>query len=378
MLNLQTILTDLIAFESITPTDAGCQDYLIQHLEALGFTCTRFDNAPVSNFFAQIGNHHTGPLFVFAGHTDVVPTGDIKQWHTNPFELIIKNKHAFGRGTADMKGSLAAMLIAAEKFITNYSEFKGSLGFLITSGEEGDDFDNGTPYVMSELAKQNIKPTYCLVGEPSSHTQLGDTLKIGRRGSLTGHFIFEGKQGHVAYPHLAENPIHTLAPALDALVQHIWDAGNEHFPPTSLQITHIESGGEANNIIPGTLILQLNIRYSTEQTSEKLIAAIQAHFKKYQLNPNITWRLNGKPFLTPPGTLVNACVDAITEHTKNAPELSTSGGTSDARFIAPFGVEVVELGPINATIHQINECVDLDDLDALSIIYYKIMEKIHG
>ena len=376
MLNLKEILTQLIAFESITPTDAGCQDYLIQQLEPLGFTCTRFDNVPVSNFFARMGT--TEPLLVFAGHTDVVPVGDIKQWQTKPFELQVTNNQAFGRGTADMKGSLAAMLIAAERFLQNQPNFKGSLGFLITSGEEGDDFDKGTPYVMAELAKQNIKPTYCLVGEPSSHTQLGDTLKIGRRGSLTGHCIFKGKQGHVAYPHLAKNPIHTLAPALSALVQHTWDTGNQNFPPTSLQITHIESGGEANNIIPGELVLQFNIRYSTEQTSTKLIAAIEAHFEKNQLKPEITWRINGEPFLTPPGILVNACIDAITEHTNQTPELSTSGGTSDARFIAPYGVEVVELGPINATIHQVNECVNLDDLEALSIIYYKIMEKIHG
>jgi succinyl-diaminopimelate desuccinylase len=376
MLNLQDILTQLIGFKSITPTDAGCQDYLMQQLEQLGFTCTRFDNPPVSNFFARIGTAE--PLFVFAGHTDVVPVGDMKQWQTKPFELQVKNNIAFGRGTADMKGSLAAMLIAAERFIQSHPNFKGSLGFLITSGEEGDDFDNGTPYVMAELEKQNIKPKYCLVGEPSSHTQLGDTLKIGRRGSLTGHCVLKGKQGHVAYPHLAENPIHTLAPALSALVQHTWDTGNQHFPATSLQITHIESGGEANNIIPGELILQFNLRYSTEQTSEQLMTAIEAHFETYQLQPKITWRINGEPFLTPPGVLVNACIDAITAHTNQAPELSTSGGTSDARFIAPYGVEVVELGPINATIHQVNECVNLDDLDRLSAIYYELTKHLLG
>ena len=331
-------------------------------------------NAPVSNFFARIGDAE--PLFVFAGHTDVVPTGNLNQWKSNPFELHIKDNLAFGRGTADMKGSLAAMLITAERFIKNNPNFKGSLGFLITSGEEGSDFDKGTPYVMAELAKRNIKPTYCLVGEPSSTTTLGDTLKIGRRGSLTGHFIFKGKQGHVAYPHLAENPIHTLSPALSALVQHTWDTGNEHFPPSTLQITHIESGGEANNIIPGELILQLNIRYSTEQTSKKLMTAVQTHFEKHDLHPKITWRINGEPFITQSGALVNACVNTITKHTQKAPELSTSGGTSDARFIAPFGVEVVELGPINATIHQINECVDLDDLKTLSMIYYDILKNL--
>ncbi|MDF1645443.1 MAG: succinyl-diaminopimelate desuccinylase [Legionellaceae bacterium] len=374
MLDLKALLTALIAFKSITPTDAGCQDYLIEQLQQLGFTCERFNHAPVSNFFARIGD--TEPLLVFAGHTDVVPTGDLNQWHSNPFELHIKDKQAFGRGTADMKGSLAAMLIAAERFIKNHPHFKGSLGFLITSGEEGNHFDRGTPYVMAELAKKNIKPTYCLVGEPSSTTQLGDVVKIGRRGSLTGHFIFKGKQGHVAYPHLAENPIHTLAPALSELVQYTWDTGNEHFPPSTLQITHIESGGEANNIIPGELTLQLNIRYSTEQKSEKLMTAIQSHFEKYKLTPQITWRVNGEPFITQSGALVNACVDAITTHTQNAPALSTSGGTSDARFIAPYGVEVVELGPINATIHQVNEHVHLDDLEHLSVIYYEITKRL--
>ena len=374
MLNLQAILKTLIAFKSITPTDVGCQDYLIQQLTALGFTCERFDNAPVSNFFARIGDAE--PLFVFAGHTDVVPTGDLTQWHSHPFELHVQDKLAFGRGTADMKGSLAAMLIAAEQFIKNHSDFNGSLGFLITSGEEGDDFDKGTPYVMAELAKQNIKPTYCLVGEPSSTSKLGDTLKIGRRGSLTGHFVFEGKQGHVAYPHLAENPIHTLAPALSELVQHTFDTGNEYFPPSTLQITHIESGGEANNIIPGELTLQLNIRYSTEHTATQLMNAIHTHFEKHGLHPKTNWRVNGEPFITQSGKLVHACVDAITKNTKKAPELSTSGGTSDARFIAPFGVEVVELGPINASIHQVNECVDLDDLEKLSIIYYDILKHL--
>ncbi|MCH9757146.1 MAG: succinyl-diaminopimelate desuccinylase [Gammaproteobacteria bacterium] len=374
MLDLKTLLTALIAFKSITPTDAGCQDYLMKQLKQLGFVCERFDKPPVSNFFARIGDAE--PLLVFAGHTDVVPTGHLDQWDNDPFELQVKNNQAFGRGTADMKGSLAAMLVAAERFLKNHPHFKGSLGFLITSGEEGNDFDKGTPYVMAELAKRNIKPTYCLVGEPSSTAKLGDVLKIGRRGSLTGHFIFKGKQGHVAYPHLAENPIHTLAPALSELVQHTWDTGNEHFPPSTLQITHIESGGEANNIIPGELTLQLNIRYSTEQTSDKLITAIEAHFKKHKLNPTISWRVNGEPFITESGALVDACVHAITKHTQQTPELSTSGGTSDARFIAPFGVEVVELGPINATIHQVNECVNLDDLEALSMIYYDITKRL--
>ncbi len=374
MLDLRALLSELIAFKSITPSDAGCQDYFIEQLEALGFSCERFDNAPVSNFFARVGDAE--PLLVFAGHTDVVPTGNLSQWNSNPFELHIENNHAFGRGTADMKGSLAAMLIAAERFLKEHPKFHGSLGFLITSGEEGDDFDKGTPHVMEELSKRDIKPTYCIVGEPTSHTKLGDTLKIGRRGSLTGHFIFKGKQGHVAYPHLAENPIHTLAPALSELVQHTWDTGNEHFPPSTLQITHIESGGEANNVIPGELTLQLNVRFSTEQTSEKLMAGIESIFKQHQLQPEATWRINGEPFITSSGALVDACVAAIETQTKITPELSTSGGTSDARFIAPFGVEVVELGPINKTIHQVNETVSLEDLQTLSTIYYEVTKRL--
>ena len=373
-LDIKTLLTELIAFKSITPHDAGCQDYLAKHLKALGFACQRFDNMPVSNLFARIGT--AGPLFVFAGHTDVVPVGKRTKWLSDPFVLHTDGDMLFGRGTADMKGSIAAMLVAAERFIQTHPNFEGSLGFLITSGEEGDDYNNGTPHVMAELKAQGVMPDYCIVGEPSSHTKLGDTLKIGRRGSLTGHFCFHGKQGHVAYPHLAENPIHTLAPALSELVQHTWDTGNEHFPPTTLQITHIEAGGQANNIIPGELTLQLNIRYSTEQTSDKLIEYIETHFKQHNLNADISWTLNGEPFVTESGALLTACVDAITTHTGTAPECSTGGGTSDARFIAPYGVEVVELGPINASIHQVNERVTLSELEALAEIYYQITKQL--
>jgi len=281
-----------------------------------------------------------------------------------------------GRGVADMKGSLAAMLVAAERFLHSHPKFTGSLGFLITSGEEGDDYDNGTPHVMAELKAQGITPDYCIVGEPSSHTKLGDTLKIGRRGSLTGHVCFHGKQGHVAYPHLAENPIHRLAPALNELVQHTWDTGNAYFPPTTLQITHIEAGGEANNIIPGELTLQFNLRYSTKQTADKIIKHIETLFKQHHLTADIRWTLSGKPFITESGELLTTCVDVITEQTGNAPDCSTSGGTSDARFIAPYGVEVVELGPINASIHQVNEHVTLSELNALADMYYQIAKRL--
>ena len=275
-----------------------------------------------------------------------------------------------------MKGSSASMLIAAARFVKAYPDIAGSLGFLITSGEEGDEFDLGTPYVMEKLHKEGIHPDYCIVGEPSSSYHVGDVIKIGRRGSLTASLELHGKQGHVAYPHLAENPIHKIAPALTELTSTLWDEGNAHFPPTSLQITSIQSGGKAGNIIPGELTLQFNFRYSTEQTDATLKNAVEACFTRHQLNPVITWRLNGKPFLTSRGRLLESSVAAITALTNQKPELSTSGGTSDGRFIAPYNVEVLELGPVNATIHQVNECVSLADLETLSDIYYQVCESL--
>jgi len=367
---LRDILEKLIAYPSITPHDVGCQDYMIQMLDSIGFHCQRFDSSPVSNFFAQIG---TGtPCLVFAGHTDVVPVGDHSKWLTAPFCLQEKNGMLYGRGVADMKGSLACMLIAAQRFVVTHTDFKGSLGFLITSGEEGDDYHLGTPYVMAKLKEQGIHPDYCIVGEPSSTQRVGDVLKIGRRGSLNAKLTLHGKQGHVAYPHLADNPIHRVSPALAELASIHWDEGCAHFPPTSLQVTHIHSGGEANNIIPGELTLHFNIRYSTEQTASKLKAKVEACFVNHGLNPTIDWRLSGEPFLTSQGHLLSSCINAIQLHTGHTPELSTSGGTSDGRFIAPFGVEVVELGPVNATIHQVNECVSWADLETLAEMYYSV------
>ncbi|STX47843.1 succinyl-diaminopimelate desuccinylase [Legionella hackeliae] len=268
------------------------------------------------------------------------------------------------------------MMIMAERFIKQYPQCSGSLGFLITSAEEGDDFALGTPYVMAELAKQGIKPQFCIVGEPSSSQVLGDVIKIGRRGSLTGKLNLHGKQGHVAYPHLAENPIHTISPVLKELTNTIWDEGNSHFPPTSFQITHIHAGGQASNIIPGELTLHFNFRFSTEQTAEGLKKAVEECFHHHGLRPTIHWQLNGEPFLTARGQLLDSCVSAIQHITNRTPELSTSGGTSDGRFIAPYGVEVIELGPVNATIHQVNECVSLEDLEALAAIYELICEDI--
>ena len=296
MSSVQALLAKFIACESITPKDADCQDLMIKQLEALGFQCQRFDNPPVANFFARFGDK--APLLVFAGHTDVVPIGDAAKWESDPFTLYEKDKFLYGRGTADMKGSLACMLIAAERFVKTYPNCAGSLGFLITSGEEGDEFHLGTPYVMEQLHQQGIHIDFCVVGEPSSSKRVGDVIKIGRRGSLTATMELQGKQGHVAYPHLARNPIHDISPALLELTTKEWDQGNAHFPPTTLQITHIESGGQASNIIPGTLTLQLNIRYSTEQTDEQLKSAVEQIFSRHGLKPSIHWRLNGKTFLT--------------------------------------------------------------------------------
>ncbi len=374
MSNIKSLLAKLVSFESITPHDKGCQDFMIDFLERLGFHCQRFDKPPVANFFARLGTK--APFLLFAGHSDVVPIGEEAKWKTLPFTLQEKEGMLYGRGSADMKGSLACMLVMAERFTQAYPDFAGSLGFLITSGEEGDDFDLGTPYVMAKLAAQAIHPDFCIVGEPSSSNYIGDTIKIGRRGSLTGKLILHGKQGHVAYPHLAENPIHHLAPALAELIKTPWDQGNQYFPPTSLQLTHIHAGGQAGNIIPGELILQFNFRFSTEQTADTLKTKVLDCFKHHGLQPTIEWRLNGEPFLTSKGKLLENCLTAIQKITGRASQLSTDGGTSDGRFIAPYGVEVIELGPVNATIHQVNECVSLADLETLAAIYYSISEQL--
>ncbi|MFI4919446.1 MAG: succinyl-diaminopimelate desuccinylase [Legionellales bacterium] len=370
MTDLKKIVSKLINFPSITPADMGCQNYMIQYLQQLGFVCQKFDKNPVSNFFACYGTD--GPLLVFAGHTDVVPVGDAGKWLTDPFILTDKEGMLYGRGIADMKGSLASMLLMATRFIDTYPSFPGRLGFLITSGEEGDEFNLGTPYVMEQLQKQGIHIDFCIVGEPSSTKQVGDVIKIGRRGSLNAKINLHGKQGHVAYPHLAENPIHKFSPVLAALTTAKWDNGNDHFPPTSMQITYLHSGGHANNIIPGELVFHLNFRYSTEQTTDSLKKSVTNIFHQYNLYPNIEWNLSGEPFLTNKGALLEASKKAIFEQTGLHPELSTSGGTSDGRFIAPYGVEVVEIGPVNATIHQVNECASLTSLETLERIYFAI------
>ncbi|MCC5792888.1 MAG: succinyl-diaminopimelate desuccinylase [Legionellaceae bacterium] len=374
MMGLEALLEKLVSFASITPSDAGCNAFMIQQLEQLGFRCQSIDAPPVRNFFARWGEQ--SPLLVFAGHTDVVPVGDRHQWQSDPFQLHRTDDRVYGRGVADMKGSLACMLRMAERFIHQYPAFHGSLGFLITSAEEGDDYALGTPLVMHKLSEQGVKIDYCVVGEPSSTSQIGDVIKIGRRGSLTANLFLQGKQGHVAYPHLADNPIHRLAPALAELTARRWDEGNQWFPPTSLQITQLSSGGHAGNVIPGELTMQFNFRFSPEQTEGGLKEQVLSCLQRHQLQPEIQWRLNGLPFLTEQGQLLDAAIQAITDTCGYAPELSTSGGTSDGRFIAPYGVEVIELGPVNASIHQVNEWVSLSDLATLETIYLRLCKQL--
>ena len=374
MNKLQAILSDLVALPSVTPNDAGCQDYLEKHLVTLGFDCQRFDSGPVSNLFARRGV--TRPFVMFAGHTDVVPVGAENQWSHDPFQLHADGDTLYGRGTADMKGSLAAMLDAISRHVAVHDKENGSIGLLFTSGEEGDDFDHGTPHVLAQLKKQNMLPDFCIVGEPSSQHHVGDMIKIGRRGSLSAALTFHGQQGHVAYPHLAINPIHGALSALNDLVRHEWDHGNAYFQPTSMQLTLIKAGGQASNIIPGELNVALNFRYCNEQTASSLKATVQSILTKHNSEPTIQWRLNGEPFLTSPGALVDTCTTVIQLITGNMPELSTSGGTSDARFIAPYGIEVLELGPVSASIHQVNEHVSLRQLELLRDMYVEIMQRL--
>ena len=327
----------------------------------------------MDNFWARRGN--TGPLFAFAGHTDVVPTGPLDQWDSHPFEPEIRDGYLYGRGAADMKGSLAAMVTACERFITRHPDHKGSIAFLITSDEEGPSI-NGTIKVVEALEERDEKIDWCLVGEPSSGDKLGDIIKNGRRGSLGGRLVVQGIQGHVAYPHLADNPVHRLAPALAELAAIEWDQGNDHFPPTTFQISNIHAGTGATNVIPGDVEVVFNFRFSTETTAEELQQKVESLLNKHQLKYNLQWTLSGQPFLTPERELVSAAVTAIQEVTGISTKLSTSGGTSDGRFIAPTGAQVLELGPVNATIHKINECVNTADLDILSAIYERILAKL--
>ncbi len=373
MIRAVDLTQELIRCASITPEDAGCQNILITRLEKLGFVITSLQFGEVKNFWARFGT--AKPLMVFAGHTDVVPTGDEKNWKHPPFSAVIQDGFLYGRGAADMKGCLAAMVVACEEFLDENSAFSGSIGFLITGDEEGLSI-NGTAKVVEYLNQQQIKMDYCIVGEPSSVKQLGDTLKIGRRGSLHLKLVIHGIQGHIAYPHLADNPIHKSLSALQKLSQTEWDKGCKDFQATSFQISNIHSGTGATNVIPASIEVTANWRFSDAITPELIQQKVLAILQSEQLNYTIEWNLGSSAFITQSEKLIKICSDAIHESCGINPELSTSGGTSDARFIAPTGCEVVELGPINKTIHQVDECVALADLKQLSTLFQRILNKV--
>ena len=373
MSNTLELAKSLISKPSITPDDNGCQAIMIDRLKKIGFEIHPLKFGDVDNFWAVHGD--SGPLFAFAGHTDVVPAGDENAWNTKPFEPTIKDGYLYGRGAADMKGGLASMVTATEKFIKENPNHKGRIAFLITSDEEGVAV-NGTVKVMDYLKANEQKIDYCLLGEPSSTSSTGDVIKNGRRGSLNGVLKINGKQGHVAYPHLAKNPIHLVSPALDELCNQEWDNGNDYFPATSFQISNMHSGDGVTNVIPGDAQVKFNFRYSTETNKENLQKKVHEILDLHNLDYSIEWSHSGYPFLTPKGELVSACVEAIKKTKGIETELSTSGGTSDGRFIAQEGTQVVELGPVNATIHQINESVLVQDLDDLSEIYYQVLRNI--
>lgn len=361
----------LLRQPSVTPVDHNCQDIMAERLKKIGFNIESMRFEDVDNLWARKGTE--GPVFCFAGHTDVVPTGSLDAWHSDPFAPEIRDGKLYGRGSADMKTALAAMVVASERFVDKHPDHKGSIAFLITSDEEGPSI-NGTVKVVETLEARNEKMDWCLVGEPSSTHRLGDIVKNGRRGSLNAVLTVKGKQGHVAYPHLAINPIHTASKALAELCETVWDNGNEYFPATSFQVSNIQAGTGATNVVPGTMTVTFNFRYSTEVTAEQLKARVLEILDRHQLNYDIQWTLSGLPFLTPVGELVNAAKNAIRNVTGVETELSTSGGTSDGRFIAPTGAQVLELGVLNATIHQINEHVNIDDLEPLAEIYEQILE----
>ena len=363
----------LIARPSVTPDDQGCQQLLAERLQALGFVIEQLRFGDVDNLWARHGSD--APLFVFAGHTDVVPPGPLDEWASAPFDPVIRDGYLYGRGAADMKSSIAAMVTACERFMVEHADHRGSIAFLITSDEEGPSV-NGTVKVIETLQARNEQIDWCLVGEPSSNEQTGDIIKNGRRGSLNGILEIRGKQGHVAYPQLADNPIHRAAPALAELAAVEWDAGNEFFPPTTFQISNIKAGSGTENVIPGLLQVLFNLRFSTESTAASIQSRVEEILTRHRLDYKLSWKLSGAPFLTPAGELVDAARSAIQSTAGLEPRLSTSGGTSDGRFIAPTGAQVLELGPVNATIHQINECVNIAELDRLTAIYEKILKQL--
>jgi len=365
----------LINVRSITPDDNGCQDILIKELNALGFKIEKLPSGRVNNFWAQHGK--AAPLFVFAGHTDVVPPGPEDEWQSDPFTATLRDGHLYGRGAADMKSALAAMVVACKRFLKKHPEHAGSIAFLVTSDEEGDAI-HGTKTVVAHLEKQNIKMDWCLIGEATSTNHLGDVIKIGRRGSLHGTLHVIGKQGHIAYPQQADNPIHRCFKALDALTHTEWDKGNEHFTPTSFQIYNIQADTGASNIIPGSLTAKFNFRYAPSSTAEDLQQRVLKVFDDHQLNYDIQWLLSSKPFLSQNGKLTQAAKATIKEHCGIDTDANTTGGTSDGRFIAPTGTEVVELGPSSKSIHQVNENVNIDALEKLTDLYEGILQRLLG
>ncbi|MXN88327.1 succinyl-diaminopimelate desuccinylase [Pasteurella canis] len=371
--NIISLARELIRRPSISPNDQGCQQIIAERLAKLGF---QIEWMPFNDTLNLWGKHGSGsPVIAFAGHTDVVPIGDEKQWQYPAFSAQIVDDILYGRGAADMKGSLAAMVVAAEKFVEANPNHQGTIALLITSDEEAAAKD-GTVRVVDTLMARNELIDYCIVGEPSSSQKLGDIIKNGRRGSITANLYIQGIQGHVAYPHLAKNPVHKSLAFLTELTTYQWDQGNTFFPPTSLQIANIQAGTGSNNVIPGELYVQFNLRYCTEMTDELIKSKVAEMLDKHQLNYHIEWHLSGKPFLTATGKLVDAAVDAVKKVTQNTPQLDTGGGTSDARFIALMGAEVVEFGPLNKSIHKVNECVDVNDLVQCGQIYQQILHNI--
>ena len=361
---------DLIARASVTPTDGGCQQAMITRLQAAGFSVEKLDFGSVENFWAWRGT--SGPVLCFAGHTDVVPTGPLEEWRTEPFRPTITDGRLYGRGAADMKSGLAAMVTAAEAFVREHPAHKGTIAFLITSDEEGPSVD-GTKRVVELLRERGQKIDWCIVGEPSSESRVGDTIKIGRRGSYSGRLTVQGVQGHVAYPQLAQNPVHMLAPALAELTQHVWDQGNEHFQPTTFQVSNLNAGTGAPNVIPGELKARFNLRYSPVQTQEQLRATVEGILDRHGVRYTIEWYVSGEPFYTPPGALSKAVCAAVEKVSGERPQLSTGGGTSDGRFIATLGAQVVELGVINASIHKVNESVGVEEITTLHRMYVETL-----
>jgi succinyl-diaminopimelate desuccinylase len=364
---------DLIARASVTPADEGCQELMARRLSQIGFRVERLRYGNVDNLWARRGA--AGPLLCFAGHTDVVPTGPLEEWRSDPFKPAVREGLLYGRGAADMKSGLAAMLTATESFIAECAAHRGAIAFLITSDEEGPSVD-GTRRVVETLRERGEHIDWCIVGEPSSETSIGDTIKIGRRGSLSGRLTVHGVQGHIAYPQFADNPIHGFAPALAELSSRLWDQGNEHFQPTTFQVSNLNAGTGAPNVIPGELKARFNLRYSPVQSLEQLKRTVEELLDRHQVKYTLEWYLSGEPFYTPPGPLSSAVCAAVRTVTGREPSLSTGGGTSDGRFIAPMGAQVVELGVVNASIHKVNECVRIEDVDTLHAIYLQALRNL--